>query len=87
MAKYPDRLRALGVYRLSKTRTLKEVMYFLREHCQTLPYCRISTLKTATNSVSKYLHAFSFIANTNIRNGFWFPPFGEYIVKPVLHIK
>jgi hypothetical protein len=81
--RFADLLRALGAYRLAKERNnLKQVMDFLREHCATMPYVRKSTLKTAIDPISKILCAFDLIANANIRNGYWFPPFGPYIVQP-----
>lgn len=83
MAKYADLLRGLGMYRLAKERNnLKEVMDFLREHCATMPYARQSTLKTAIKPIPRILCAFDLIANANIRNGYWFPPFGPYILQP-----
>jgi hypothetical protein len=82
MSQYADKLRRLGVYRLAKTRNPKQVMDFLNEHCKTSPYTTLYALRRAIQSVPKDLCAFSLIAHTNIKHGYWPAPFGEYLIQP-----
>jgi hypothetical protein len=82
ISQYADKLRQLGVYRLSKTRTAKQIMDFLKEHCERSPYTTSRALRRAIQAVPKDLGAFSLVAHANIKHGYWPAPFGAYLMQP-----